>query len=188
MTMLDLRVSASVPDKVSPCFRDESGRARRPSAEAGVALPVTLILLTIITVLAFAGFNDATLQERMAGNVRDREVAFQAAEAALRAGEQWLQLNQIAASANAVVSGVDAAAWNGASSPVPTGSRTGLYGTGDGITLAANPVFYVGSQQLLRTNPGENPPEFREIFPVIAHAQGGTDAAFVILRSTFDPL
>ena len=47
--------------------------------------------------LALAGVTSSVVQERMAGNVRDRNVALQAAEAALRDAEQDVLANLDAA-------------------------------------------------------------------------------------------
>ncbi|WP_026280326.1 PilX N-terminal domain-containing pilus assembly protein [Thioalkalivibrio sp. ALE31] len=59
--------------------------------QRGVALVVTLVLLVIITLVGVAGMQGVTLQERMSGNQYDRSLAFQAAEAALRAGEDAIR-------------------------------------------------------------------------------------------------
>ncbi|MFR0691025.1 PilX N-terminal domain-containing pilus assembly protein [Enterobacterales bacterium AE_CKDN230030158-1A_HGKHYDSX7] len=59
----------------------------RRHAEAGAVLLVTLVMLVLLTIIGLAGMRLASLEERLAGNLRDRQVAFQAAEAALRAGE-----------------------------------------------------------------------------------------------------
>ena len=45
----------------------------------------------MLTIIGVGAMQSATLQERMAGNSRDQNLAFQSAEAALRAGEEWLQ-------------------------------------------------------------------------------------------------
>jgi type IV pilus assembly protein PilX len=55
--------------------------------QAGAVLLVSLVMLLLLTLIGLAGMRLASLEERIAGNQRDREVAFQAAEAALRAGE-----------------------------------------------------------------------------------------------------
>lgn len=49
-----------------------------------------MILLVVLTMLAFTALRTATMQERMAGNMRDRNIALQSAEAALHAAEQYL--------------------------------------------------------------------------------------------------
>lgn len=58
--------------------------------QSGVVLIVGLVLLLILTVIGLASIRGSDLQERMAGNMRDRNVAFQSAEAALREGESEL--------------------------------------------------------------------------------------------------
>nr|WP_155997992.1 PilX N-terminal domain-containing pilus assembly protein [Thioalkalivibrio sp. ALMg13-2] len=64
--------------------RQPPGRA----AQAGSALIVALILLLVITILAVAGMQNTVLQERMAGNMHDRNIAFQYAESGLRDAEK----------------------------------------------------------------------------------------------------
>lgn len=54
---------------------------------SGVALVVALILLVVLTLLGLSSVRTVALEERMTANTYDRSLAFQAAEAALRAGE-----------------------------------------------------------------------------------------------------
>lgn len=58
--------------------------------EEGMALFLALVILLIITVLGVSGLQTTTLEERMAANARDRDLAFQAAEAALIDAERLL--------------------------------------------------------------------------------------------------
>lgn len=58
--------------------------------QSGMALMVSLIFLVLLTLLAVSAMHGTILQERMAGNTRDRMLAFQAAEAALRVAENTL--------------------------------------------------------------------------------------------------
>lgn len=67
------------------------GRRYNGQRERGAALVLGLIMLLVVTLLGVAGMRDTLLQEKMSGNARDREVALQAAEAALRSGELVLQ-------------------------------------------------------------------------------------------------
>jgi len=55
--------------------------------QSGAALFVCLMLLTVMTLLGLSAISGSTLEEKMAGNVRNKHLSFQAAEAALRAGE-----------------------------------------------------------------------------------------------------
>lgn len=58
--------------------------------QQGVTLAVTLILLFVITLLSLSSMQVTRLQEKMSSNLQDKELSFQAAESALRAGELWL--------------------------------------------------------------------------------------------------
>ncbi|MES2673267.1 MAG: PilX N-terminal domain-containing pilus assembly protein [Pseudomonadota bacterium] len=58
-----------------------------PVKERGAVLIVGLIMLLLLTVIGLASIRGSDMQERMAGNMRDRNIGFQAAEAALRTGE-----------------------------------------------------------------------------------------------------
>lgn len=58
-----------------------------PRPPRGAVLAVVLILLVVMSLLAILSLRGTLLQERMAGNMLDRSLGFQAAEAALRAGE-----------------------------------------------------------------------------------------------------
>ncbi|MBD2858720.1 hypothetical protein IB286_06815 [Spongiibacter sp. KMU-158] len=68
----------------------------RPSQlQNGMALLVCLVLMLIITIIASEAMQSATLQERMAGNAKETNLAFQAAEAALRDAELVLDGNTV---------------------------------------------------------------------------------------------
>jgi type IV pilus assembly protein PilX len=64
---------------------------RKPKAQQGVVLIVSLILLLLMTLIGTTGMQVTSLEEKMAGNMRDRNLAFQAAESALAAGEYYLE-------------------------------------------------------------------------------------------------
>lgn len=61
--------------------------------EHGAALIVALILLVVMTLLGLSAVRMVVLEERMTANAYDRGLSFQAAEAALRAGEAAAQAN-----------------------------------------------------------------------------------------------
>jgi len=65
----------------------------RAQHQRGAALVISLLILLVMTVLGVAAMGTTTLQERMANNNRQQQVAFQAAEAALRTAENWLATN-----------------------------------------------------------------------------------------------
>lgn len=68
--------------------RDRSGY---PWGQRGSVLIVSLIMLLLLTLIAVAAMRTTILQERMAVNLHDRGLAFQAAEAALRDAERMLR-------------------------------------------------------------------------------------------------
>ncbi|MFP5419488.1 MAG: PilX N-terminal domain-containing pilus assembly protein [Gammaproteobacteria bacterium] len=55
--------------------------------QAGAALVTGLIFMVILTIIVIAALRSATLEERMAANALNRQIALQAAEAALREAE-----------------------------------------------------------------------------------------------------
>lgn len=67
--------------------RHSMGRVTR---QRGAVLVVSLLLLLVMTLLGLGASQSTRLQERMAGNQRDMELALQGAEAGLRAAEDLL--------------------------------------------------------------------------------------------------
>lgn len=61
---------------------------RGPAQQRGIALIVALLLLILISLVGLAAVRGTIMQQKMASNQYDREVAFQNSEAALRAAAQ----------------------------------------------------------------------------------------------------
>ncbi len=68
----------ALPRRGAPAF---SGASR----QRGVALVIALLLLVVITLVGFSAVRGTIVQQKLASNMYDREVAFQNAEAAMRA-------------------------------------------------------------------------------------------------------
>ncbi len=66
------------------CRHDCRHHGRRPRGQRGATLIVTLIVLVLITLIGVSSLRSTTMEEKMAGNSRDRDKAFQAAEAVTR--------------------------------------------------------------------------------------------------------
>lgn len=61
--------------------------------QSGAALLVALVILLVISILGTASMRTSTMEMKMANSQRDRDASFAAAEAALIATEEWLELN-----------------------------------------------------------------------------------------------
>lgn len=66
--------------------------------QRGSILIVSLMILVVLTMIGVSSMTSSSLQERMAGNFRDRQIAFQAAEMALAYAEEFARQNVNAAS------------------------------------------------------------------------------------------
>lgn len=58
--------------------------------QKGVALVYCLIILLILTIIAVAVSSNLTTSTKLLSNQRDKQIAFEVAEIALRVGEQWV--------------------------------------------------------------------------------------------------
>ena len=73
-------------------------KERLPSCtETGSVLIVSLVMLLLLSLIGLAGMQNTIMQDRMAGNMRDKDMAFEAAEAALREAEEDLSASVPAA-------------------------------------------------------------------------------------------
>jgi type IV pilus assembly protein PilX len=119
----------------------------------GASLVVALMFLIVLTMLGLVAVRSSTVQERMAGNDRDRAIAFEAAEAALRDAERDIQSNITSADAfdSACSAGlclpsvVATQNWNGVSW---AGATSRVYGVGSGagsypVLDVSNPPRYI---------------------------------------------
>lgn len=59
--------------------------------QRGVVLVVSLIMLLVVTLLAVSSMQGTGLEEKMAGNTRDRNLAFQTTESAIREAETFIE-------------------------------------------------------------------------------------------------
>ena len=146
------------------------------NAQTGSALIIALVFLLLVTMIGVTAMQSTTMQERMAGNLRDGYLAFEAAEAALREGETWLDDGNNMLAADVTAKLANPAEWDG-ESPASTGNAVL---SGD---LSENPVFHVSAPRLVRVNPADPSAGVRSIYPIISRGQGGTAAAVVVLQS-----
>ena len=155
--------------------------------QRGSALIIALVFLLVMTLIGVTAMQGTSQQESMAGNMRDRNLAFQAAEAALRAGETWLNVpGALGVTRRNDAEGHTALAapmtWDG-SNPEPNAQPAILPST---TLLADDPVVHI-DPPIFRRYRIQLPAECYRVYPVMAHGTGGTNTATVVLRSAFDP-
>jgi type IV pilus assembly protein PilX len=64
-----------------------------PSLQRGMALITSLLLLVVVTIIGLSMFRSFNIEERIAGNVREKQRALHAAESAQQYAERWLTTN-----------------------------------------------------------------------------------------------
>lgn len=63
----------------------------QPSHQKGAVLAVSLLLLLVLTLLGVSSMQGTMLEEKMAGNAKDRNLAFQTSESGLRDAEDFIE-------------------------------------------------------------------------------------------------
>jgi type IV pilus assembly protein PilX len=170
-----------------------------PDGQRGLALVTALLLLIVVTIMALSMFRSYGIQERIAGNTRDKQRAINAAESAQQYAEYWL--TSAAAPVAGVCTGVvpssvgqvctlpiaspttlpwvagvtytqfTANAINGVSNTVSTTTPTA------GSYYAA-PLFYI-------TDLGANAGVTGEVYQIDALGYGGTANTVAVVESTY---
>lgn len=72
---------------MSPTLRRTRSAIALPRRQRGAILVIALMFLVLLTIISVSSISGVTLEEKMAGNMREQNVAFQAAESALRDAE-----------------------------------------------------------------------------------------------------
>lgn len=158
----------------------------------GTVLVVSLIMLLLLTMLGLSSMRGTTLEERMAGNMRDQNLAFQAAEAALREGEAWLAPLNAAPAACAIVS-TGCNAFRDQVLPDLTEQDADWWATNaltysKIISYVATAPLYLREEQAFLPDDltiGHGTPTGRDVYQVTARGTGQTDDAEVLLQTTY---
>jgi len=165
------------------CINPVSNHAGK-KLQGGSALIVSLIILLVMTITGIQGITSTTLEEKMSGNFLDNQVAFEAAESALSAGERWIVSRTSAPATSGTVDTVavlgsvrlnDAAWWsaNGTSTGADIG---GVY---------SQPMYFIELQQIdrgvMRGNVGA--PYITYYYRITARGSGATANSVVYLQS-----
>jgi type IV pilus assembly protein PilX len=185
-----------------------STRTHSPARQRGVALISSILLLVIITILALSLFRSFGTQEKIAGNLREKERALHAAESAQEYGEWWLlQGNNAAVGAVACAAGTlnanlgegqicnqtpqqagwwvppvaPAPPWASQVTYLPPGMSVtaGVNGTNNDPPYAATPGFYIADLGLAADGQGE-------AYQVDAYGYGGGTATVAVVESSYE--
>lgn len=171
-----------------------------PTKQRGAALLISLVMLLAMTILAVTAARQVTLQERMAGNLRERSIAFEAAEAGLRQGEQFLQgltgggtPPTPVAPANCgsppcdILSNAEGPSDGDPLDPMVASTWSGSQVRDSGLSvhrLSTSPRFYIQERKRVSTSLNQTSDTERVFYMVTAQAEtdGGAES---ILRSYF---
>jgi type IV pilus assembly protein PilX len=155
--------------------------------QSGVVLPISMIMLLLLTLISITASQVTGIEEKMAGNSRDTNIAFQAAEAALRGGETFLTQATLPAFTAAGTEGLYSET---ATPPLHSDDwslfKTVTYSTASLSHTASAPLYVIqqlksiGSGSLDAGNYSEN-----EIYRITARGVGGTSTAVVVLQSVY---
>jgi len=179
--------------------------------QRGAALITSLMLLIVLTLIGVSVMQATRMQERMTGNARDVNTAFESAEAALRNGEALVRQQIIApiycsappckfwsqgtfmstptfvGTPLGDVSKLTPAWWTANATAFADATNAPLTGMQD--RPKENPQYIVETQGAVRTDGGvevnENPPPHRTFFQVTARSTGASGLADVVVQSTY---
>lgn len=179
--------------KRTPSDKTMTASGGPPCGQRGSALIVSLLILVVLTLIGVTAVSTSGLEERMAGNNRDRDMAFEAAEVGLRAGEAFVQgLASTAAFNNSNGLYANTAQPDiSASSTVWSGSNSRVYsGTLSGIASAPRYIVQVlGSQGNNDVNMGgygvSSGVGAITDFRITARGTGISDTSAVIVQSYY---
>lgn len=165
--------------------------------ERGITLVVTLLFLLLLTILGITAMNTSGLQEKMAGNLRDQDTALQAAESALRTGEESMWTLWISGRPNSDLTcstGIcskDVAdplndAWWGAYSTEYGGAGSQIAQMGG---AAVDPRFVIEESDSVEPDQvigtyGQSM-QTTQYYKVISRASGTTTLSMVVVEETF---
>ena len=176
-------------------------RNRAPAPQHGYVLITSLVLLLVVTIMAVSMYRSFGVQEQIAGNLREKGRALQAAEAAEQYAEQWMlngngalplvncntllaatpsnNVGQICTNALNEPTVINVPWVTGAGAPVgstytPTGFTTG---SGQNLFYAL-PAFYITSLGISADGTGT-------VYQVDAVGYGGTQNAVAVVESTY---
>lgn len=170
----------------------------KPRPQRGFVLVMGMMFMLMCTLLGLAMFRSFGLQERIAGNTRDKQRAFEAAQSALQYGEWWLRsgADTTPVACADVVNGNTVAAMRVCNSELVTPAQLPWPGRieyrppamavqGGGGVGAGGDVLYQGKPGLQMQYLGLTPEGTGFLYRVNAFAYGGNADTAAVVQSTY---
>ncbi len=171
--------------------------------QSGAVLAISLVMLVVLTLLGVTAMQSTTMEERMAGNLRDRNLAFQASEGALVLAESWLSnLSNLPTDKSDGSAGIwtynamDTDTGNGVAWWQESGADASWWATngGDGTTviamgssLASQPSYIIEKFPLAAgpSMRSGSALQSQNLLRVTARGVGGSESAVVVLQTMY---
>ena len=168
------------------------------SAQRGIVLVSSLLLLLVVTIMALSMFRSFGIQEKIAGNMREKQRALQAAVSVQQYAEWWLTNNSSTSPTAACTAPMNANLGEGQICSLPPANLTtvpwaiGVSYTPNGMNVgsstgALNNPAYFGAPTFYITDMGPSVDASipGEIYKVDAMAYGGNSNTVAVVESTF---
>ena len=169
--------------------------------ERGTALIFALVMLLLLTILGITAITTSSLQEKMAGNMRDQYMAQQAGESILHDGQAWVFNQQTRPTPTCPpVATATGRIWDSSCLPANAGSANAnwwliaadTWWTTNGYTstVATNyvlqePRYVVERIQQVQLDPGAGKKIYRYYFRTTGRSVGASDFSRGILQDIF---
>ena len=158
-----------------------------PNKQSGIVLIISLIMLLLLTLIGVTSMQVTGLEEKMAGNFRDQNIAFQAAESTLKEAEIFVVNNPIDATiydgTNGLLNFSDSEpanffthGWAGGDSATTTS------GYGNNFGLAEDPRYII---KKVSQTPATATEPVKTFFKITARAKGANADTQIILQEYF---
>jgi type IV pilus assembly protein PilX len=172
--------------------------------QKGAVLAIGLVMLLLLTLIGISGTQTTGLEERMAGNEQDENLAFQAAEAAITSAEEYLTL--IATTPGAItytqegINGyytVDSPVLNDQASGFLSVTQTAAFWENNptitysdatlvGVNLDNPPKYFIQFLgQHISRNSNNNNNNNTCVYRIMAYARGRSDNSLAIVESIY---
>ena len=176
--------------------------------EAGFVLVMALVFLLILTILGMSAMSTTNLEEKMTNNMKDRNLAFQSAETALTSAESWIY-NKVGKPSP--IPDTAHGLYNASTTEVPTWDQVNWTGSnlvtypctpattsscGSSLSKVARQPKYIieqiaeieeegGTKGFGGSYASAQGTRLVTIYRITARGTGGTDAAVVMVQSTY---